>query len=234
MSPCDPAQTSRISRRRAARSMYSCSWGAHHELPFDSHHDLSRGPYPGRRPIEFKPYHSSSKPAAPAPGCGPSALTSARKWKCHLPRTWPVERHESMLKMFEMGQQQNCIQDDNQQEDPYVSGILVPDWSVLCIWLPDSYIYIYRFHEVPSWVLHQSTISRRRTQTIGEWRDIYHGQFGRVLLNTNPHLMVYPGGKSCPRLPYSGFNAKTVTGQTTFLDDNMWCLILRTFRLKES
>ena len=133
MSPCDPAQTSRISRRRAARSMYSCSWGAHHELPFDSHHDLSRGPYPGRRPIEFKPYHSSSKPAAPAPGCGPSALTSARKWKCHLPRTWPVERHESMVKMFEMGQQQNCIQDDNQQEDPYVSGILVPDWSVLCI-----------------------------------------------------------------------------------------------------
>ena len=42
--------------------------------------------------------------------------------------------------------------------------------------------------------------------------------FGRVLLNINPNLIVYPGGKSCSLLRYNSFNAKTVTGQTTFLD----------------
>lgn len=71
------------------------------------------------------------------------------------------------LKMFEMGHQ-DCYQ----QADPYVSGILLPDW--LMVLVSTVYVYGSQIHEVPTWVLHNSTISSRRMQPSGEWRDVYH------------------------------------------------------------
>ena len=86
--------------------------------------------------------------------------------------------------MFEMGHQ-DCYQ----QADPYVSGILLPDW--LMVLVSTVYVYGSQIHEVPTWVLHNSTMyhmhQRRRGGIPSYFRE--NGMYRHIALY--PDLPAY-------------------------------------------